>query len=152
METTENTGAAAGLDVLKQQYETVSQALDYMGLVVAAVLVNYFTVFMQKERVLAAINGEEDPLAERDLFPFEITAAVMILSASSFFLGLSGEALENPVDDPVEGERLQLNNLINALVMLAAIVRIYNLAHLSPGPQTPQQEEENEIEEEETVL
>ncbi|WP_066458066.1 hypothetical protein [Anaerotruncus rubiinfantis] len=49
METTENTGAAAGLDVLKQQYETVSQALDYMGLVVAAVLVNYFTVFMQKE-------------------------------------------------------------------------------------------------------
>ncbi|WP_066458069.1 hypothetical protein [Anaerotruncus rubiinfantis] len=76
----------------------------------------------------------------------------MILSASSFFLGLSGEALENPVDDPIEGERLQLNNLINALVMLAAIVRIYNLALLSPGPQTPQQEEENEIEEEETVL
>lgn len=137
---------------LQRQYELVSKSLDYLGLVMAAMLLNYYTVDVQKQQLWAALSGTQDPFADLDLFPFQMSSAVMLLSSTSFFFGVSQDALEQPQTDPVIQESLQLNNYINASVLIAAVVRIYNLLLVKFSPHPPEETPEEAVEESDIEL
>lgn len=137
---------------LQRQYDLVSKSLDYLGLVLAAMLLNYYTVDIQKQQLSASLSGTQDPFAELDLFPFQMSSAVMLLSSTSFFFGVSQDALEQPQTDPVIQESLQLNNYINASVLIAAVVRIYNLLLVKYGPQPLEETPEETLEESDVEL
>lgn len=142
---------------LLRQFELVDKSLDYLGLVLAAILVNYYTVQVQKEQIAAALEEKSDPYANFDFFPFQLSSAVMLLSSASFFFGVSEDALTQPQTDPVILESLQLNNYINASVLVAAVARIYNLMLVKFAPHPPvttpaEEEEEEEVELEDSLL
>lgn len=149
--------ADAARAALCEQYELVSKSLDYLGMVVAAVLLNYYTVEAQKNQLFEALNGNIDALNPLDFFNIQFTSSVMILSASSFFSDVSHDALEQPQTDPALTESLELSDFVNKLVLLAAAVRIYNLLltrstlqSQAPAAQNAGEEEE-EVEETEVI-
>lgn len=145
-------------ETMLAQYAVIDQSLDYLGMSVAAVLLNYYTVAVQKEQLLALINGEAPP--EQDLYPMQMSSAVMLLAASSYFAGLSHEALkEPPAGELLLEQGLEFNNLINQLVLTAASIRILNLflareAQMEvKNKETPQEEQaEEELELEDSVF
>lgn len=141
---------------LQEQYDLIDKSLDYLGLILAAVCINYYTLDAQKQQLFASLHDTASPFTDLDLFPFQLSAAVMILSASSFYFDVSQQALETPSPDPIIQESLQLNNYINVSLLIAAAVRIYNLflVKFAPHPAQPtplEEEEETETEIEDSL-
>lgn len=150
-------GGEINRDTLLEQYAVIEKSLDYMGLSVAALLLNYYTVTVQKEQVEALLEGRTPP--EQDLYPLQMSSAVMLLASSSFFAGLSHDALNQPPAEELLLEQgLEFNNLVNQLVLAAAAIRILNLFLAREAQQeaknpTPAEElEEEELELEDSLL
>lgn len=126
---------------LQSQYDLLAQSQEYILSTVVAVLLSYSAVDIQKQQIGEVLCNESSTTVPKDVFPMQFTSAALVLNATTYFLGVSQEALEQPQTDPLLQESMQINYISNLLVMLAAALRIYNLLMLqsAPKPETAAQ-------------
>lgn len=113
-------------DGLREQYDLLVESQGYLRLVVTAVLLSYYAVDQQRQQLAAAIESGGVPDGQ-DLFPAQLTSAMMVFRAVQFFYQVSIQAAESLPDDPAAQVSGELNVLMNGLILLVAVIRVYAL-------------------------
>ncbi len=106
---------------LKEQIAITEKSQFFIRFIVAAVLLSYTAVEIQKRELL----GEDDCLPEP--FPFRLVANAMVVIALIFFYGLSEQGLCQTPANRTAGCSAKYNFIASVFVLLAALIRLYDV-------------------------
>ena len=121
---------AAGQAADREQLRTLDDSLGFLVLIIASVLLSFWTVAMQRRGLCLSLSGRAEEAARLpDVCPARHTASAIRIGALGFFLcqaaGTWREALEGGDGRAVESAGAGLWAAL--LVLLAAILRFRDL-------------------------
>lgn len=123
---------------LEAQLSTAEQSQGFLLVLLASVLLSFWTVNIQRQRLCLTLAGEEERAAALPgVFPARRTAGAMVIGALGFFLCLALKTWEEAQTGTEAARRSASVNLWASLfVLLAALLRFLDL-----GRQGAEQEE-----------
>lgn len=119
-------------DEVKSQLAVIDQSQWYILVILAAILLSYYSVNLQKQQLICSATNPEISKCLPDTLPIQAVSSIMIIVALIFFFNLSGETLSNTPCNTKERCRGSLNHLSSTLVLVATLVR-FGLLTLTPA-------------------
>ena len=121
--------------LLEEQLATADQSLGFLLVLVASVLLSFWTVTVQRRGLCLVLAGEEEQAAALpDVLPARRTAGAMVIGSLGFFLCLALRAWEDARPGPEAARRPASRNLWASLfVLLAALLRFLDLRNQAAG-------------------
>lgn len=115
-------------DQLKEQYEILLQSLGYIELVVIASIMSYYALMLQRDHFEKIFAGQIPPTTPPvNTFPIDFAASGLLMGSLTYFYDLSNKQLTMPITDPQVREEAEINSLASSLVLMAGVLRLYNL-------------------------
>lgn len=111
------------------ELETLDTSLGFLLLIIASVILSYIALSRQRKALCLTLEGHEE-CAEQvgEVYPIRLGASALVVGALGYFFSL---ALENcrSVDpcDSVAAQSASRNVLAGFLVLLAALIRLFDL-------------------------
>ena len=127
--------AQAQRALLEEQLATADQSLGFLLVLVASVLLSFWTVTVQRRGLCLVLAGEEEQAAALpDVLPARRTAGAMVIGSLGFFLCLALRAWEDARSGAAAACRSPSANLWASLfVLLAALLRFLDLRNQAAG-------------------
>ena len=127
--------AQAQRALLEEQLATADQSLGFLLVLVASVLLSFWTVTVQRRGLCLTLAGEEEQAAALpDVLPARRTAGAMVIGSLGFFLCLALRAWEDAQSGTEAACRSASANLWASLfVLLAALLRFLDLRNQAAG-------------------
>ena len=127
--------AQAQRALLEEQLATADQSLGFLLVLVASVLLSFWTVTVQRRGLCLTLAGEEEQAAALpDVLPARRTAGAMVIGSLGFFLCLALRAWEDARSWTEAACRSASANLWASLfVLLAALLRFLDLRNQAAG-------------------
>lgn len=121
--------------LLEEQLATADQSLGFLLVLVASVLLSFWTVTVQRRGLCLVLAGEEEQAAALpDVLPARRTAGAMVIGSLGFFLCLALRAWEDAQSGTEAACRSPSANLWASLfVLLAALLRFLDLRNQAAG-------------------
>ena len=122
--------AQAQRALLEEQLATADQSLGFLLVLVASVLLSFWTVTVQRRGLCLTLAGEEEQAAALpDVLPARRTAGAMVIGSLGFFLCLAIQAWRDLTPETgCAARRSAGRNLwASVLVLAAAVVRLDDL-------------------------
>ena len=118
-----------GNQALCRQLDTVDTALGFLLLIVLSVLVSYTATARQRQALCLAIQGDTDRAAELgDVYPLRLGSSALVVGSLGYFFMLALKTCRNAdPDDPVARHSAWMNVIAAFLVLLAALIRLFDL-------------------------
>ena len=115
--------------ILEEQRSIVDQSLGFLLVLVASVLLSFWTVTVQRRGLCLILAGEgEQAAALPDILPVKRVAGAMVIGALGFFLCLALNTWEEARTGPEATRRSASSNLWASLfVLVAALLRFLDL-------------------------
>ena len=135
-------------DALRQQLGIVDQSLGFLLILIASVLLSFYTVVIQRRGLCLTISGDTEAAASLpDVYPIKRRASAMVVGSLGFFLCLALNAWQQAEkgDDCVARRSATVNLWASLFVLLAGILRLMDLdfvACCSGGSAAAEQESE----------
>lgn len=135
-------------DALRQQLGIVDQSLGFLLILIASVLLSFYTVVIQRRGLCLTISGDTEAAASLpDVYPIKRRASAMVVGSLGFFLCLALNAWQQAEkgDDCVARRSATVNLWASLFVLLAGILRLMDLdfvACCSGGSAAAEQEAE----------
>ena len=127
--------AQAQRALLEEQLATADQSLGFLLVLVASVLLSFWTVTVQRRGLCLVLAGEEEQAgALPDVLPAPRAAGAMVIGSLGFFLCLALRAWEDARSGTEAACRSPSANLWASLfVLLAALLRFLDLRNQAAG-------------------
>lgn len=122
--------ADAAKTVLCQQLGTVDTSLGFLLLIIAATLLSFWSVSIQRDGLCLTLRGETEAAgALPPVYPIKHKASAIIVGALGFFLCLALDTLRRAEtgDDCVAQRSARTNVWASLLVLAAGILRYQDL-------------------------
>ena len=109
--------------------KTLDTSRGFLLLILVSVILSYIALSRQREALCLSLEGQEE-CAEQvgEVYPIRMGASALIVGALGYFFAL---ALQNCRDaapcDSVAAHSANLNVLAGFLVLLAALIRLFDL-------------------------
>ena len=117
-------------DTLRQQLGIVDQSLGFLLILIASVLLSFYTVVIQRRGLCLTILGDTEAAASLpDVYPIKRRASAMVVGSLGFFLCLALNAWQQAEkgDDGVARRSVTVNLWASLFVLLAGILRLMDL-------------------------
>ena len=117
-------------DALRQQLGIVDQSLGFLLILIASVLLSFYTVVIQRRGLCLTILGDTEAAAGLpDVYPIKRRASAMVVGSLGFFLCLALNAWQQAEqgDDCVARRSATVNLWASLFVLLAGILRLMDL-------------------------
>ena len=117
-------------DTLRQQLGIVDQSLGFLLILIASVLLSFYTVVIQRRGLCLTILGDTEAAASLpDVYPIKRRASAMVVGSLGFFLCLALNAWQQAEqgDDCVARRSATVNLWVSLFVLLAGILRLMDL-------------------------
>ena len=116
-------------DVLEEQLGTVNQSLFYLRLIIAAVLLSFWSVLIQREQLEESLAGNPPETAGADVYPIKLTASALTVGSLVFFFCLALRSCRDAAggNDPAAQRSAGINVWASLFVLTAALIRLYDL-------------------------
>lgn len=123
-------------DSLKQQLGLIDNSLDYILLIIVALLLSYSSVSVQKRQLLCSLQPGE-PCCQNlpDVFALQSSSSLLVLISSIYFFNLAEDGCCQVTADPCVKKRNSINHDASLLVLLAAGMRFTSLMEQGPAGQ-----------------
>lgn len=131
-------------DLLCRQLGVTDASLGFLLVIIAATLLSYRAVRIQRDGLCLTIRGgAEEAAALPDVYPIRRKASAMIVGSLGFFLCLAlNTAREAEAgEDPVARRSARANLWASLLVLVSALLRLEDLDFVERSRQTALQEE-----------
>ena len=117
-------------DTLRRQLGIVYQSLGFLLILIASVLLSFYTVVIQRRGLCLTILGDTKAAAGLpDVYPIKRRASAMVVGYLGFFLCLALNAWQQAErgDDCVARRSAAVNLWASLFVLLAGILRLMDL-------------------------
>ena len=117
-------------DTLRRQLGIVDQSLGFLLILIASVLLSFYTVVIQRRGLCLTILGDTKAAAGLpDVYPIKRRASAMVVGSLGFFLCLALIAWQQAErgDDCVARRSAAVNLWASLFVLLAGILRLMDL-------------------------
>ena len=116
-------------NVLEEQLGTVDQSLFYLRLIIAAVLLSFWSVLIQREQLEKSLAGNLSEAGGPNVFPIKLTASALTVSALVFFFCLALRSCRDAAkgSDPAAQRSAGINVWASLFVLTAALIRLFDL-------------------------
>lgn len=111
------------------QLELVDTDLGFLLLIITGVLLSYLAAVRQRDTLCLTIQGQTEEAARvGDVHSLRLGASALIVGSLGFFFMQALETCrEAEADDPAAARSARLNLLAGFLVLLAALIRLFDL-------------------------
>lgn len=112
-----------------EELKTLDTSLGFLLLVIASVILSYIALSRQRKALCLTMEGREE-CAEQvgEVYPIRLGASALIVGALGYFFCLTLQTCRSTdPDDPVAVHSASLNVLAGFLVLLAALIRLFDL-------------------------
>lgn len=126
----ESADALSNTDVT-QQLCIIDKSLGFLLLIIAAVLLSFYSVAIQRKQLEYGACGETECLAALPpIYPMKLTAGAIVVGALGFFLQLAQQTLAQAQcqGDADARHSASMNVWAAIFVMAAALIRFYDIA------------------------
>ena len=110
-----------------QQIEIINTSMNYILLIIVAVILSYESLSIQKKHLICQINPTDDCACLPDVFPIQLTSNLLTLIAVIYFYCIANQTKNSQVVDCKTKCSNNINYISSLLVLFAAILRLYNL-------------------------
>ena len=126
-----------GKEELCGQLHTLDTTLMFLFLIVLSVLLSFAATVRQREALCLTLQGEEACARQvGDVHPMRLAASALIVGSVGYFFQLAQENCAEADPRDGSGARSAARNLIAAfLVLLAALIRLFDLNAAAPADQ-----------------
>ena len=117
-------------DTLRQQLGIVDQSLGFLLILIASVLLSFYTVVIQRRGLCLTILGDTEAAAGLpDVYPIKRRASAMVVGSIVFFMCLALNDWKQAVEwyDCVARMSATVNLWASLFVLLAGILRLMDL-------------------------
>ncbi len=105
-----------------QQVAVIDQSLDYIALVIVALVLTYIATSTQKKQLICSVTKDSDCACLPNTFPLQVISSVIVLAALIFFYQLAKQSEET------EDSKSHCFNFVSSVfVLVAGILRLMNL-------------------------
>lgn len=111
----------------QQQLHIIDTSLNYLIILIAAIILSYYSLTVQRQQLILSATGEDLPSCLPNTFHIRLTSSSMVVVSLIFFYLLSDQNARTPQSDPVFNCSNQYNSTASALVLIAAIIRLYDV-------------------------
>ena len=112
---------------LCSQLETVDWSRFFLLVIIASVLLSYYSVEIGRKQLCLTLEGDGERVrALPDLFPIRVTAGALVVGSLGFFLCLAWKTWEKAAGGAEEGSA-RVNLWASLFVLLAALLRLGDL-------------------------
>lgn len=112
-----------------EELETLDTSLSFLLLVIASVVLSYIALARQRKALCLTIEGNTAYAEEvGQVYPLRFSASALIVGALGYFFCLTLQTYRDADPcDPVALHSANLNALAGFLVLLASLIRLFNL-------------------------
>lgn len=108
---------------LAQQVCLIDKSQGYLIIVIAATILSYYTVSIQKQQLICTATDEEICKLLPPTLPIQAVTSILFIVSLVFFYGLTEDNVRQTKPGTKQHARNQLNHLSSILVLMAAIIR-----------------------------
>lgn len=112
-----------------QQIEIINTSMNYILLIIVAVILSYESLCIQKKQLICQITPTEACACLPNVFPIQLTSNLLTLIAVIYFYCIAKQTKNSPVVDCKTKCSNNINYISSLLVLIAAILRLYNLIY-----------------------
>lgn len=114
---------------LCQELDTVDTDLGFLFLIVTAVLLSFWATVRQRDALCLALQGDSDRSAQAgDVGRIRLAAGALVVGSLGFFFMQALETCQRTgAEDPTACRSAWLNLIASFLVLLAALIRLFDL-------------------------
>ena len=114
-------------EALCEGLETLETSRGFLLLLLASVMLSYYVLTIQRDGVCLTLKGDAQAAAALpDVFPLRAGGSALVVGALGYFFVLTLRTCAQ-AKDPVAIHSANMNVIAGFLVLLAALIRLYDL-------------------------
>lgn len=125
------------------QLQIVDESIWYLILIIVSILLSFYSVKIQRQQLVNLITPECCQEKTPDIFPIKLVANVLVLISLYFFFNLSASNLNQNQENEVLCNSNKNNYTASFLVLLAAIIRFFDIIYVKVNAERPAQEQDS---------
>lgn len=107
---------------IQKQLAVIDQSQWYIGVIIAAIVLSYYSVSIQRKQVICSATDPELCKCLPKALPFQAVSSILIIVSLIYFFNLSADTYKQS-QGAKQCCRNGLNHLSSCLVLVAALVR-----------------------------